>query len=172
MPVVEGAANVASDLGIYLKALAKYEKAHDLWLKERNKHNAAMAQYERRQARYKKDIQEWNIARSLGSPVAGRPINPGPPPLAFNQEEPRRPPTPQGLHHKFYQNRDGALPVPGKGQSYHEAQVSQARDGQRGQHRIVVLADDMTGLVRKKWCTCDHYGDNARKTRSSWTSFK
>lgn len=171
MPVVEGATNAASELSIYLKALAKYEKTHDIWVKERNKHAAAQAQYEKRQARYKKDIQEWNIDRSLGLPIGGRPINPGPPPPAFNREEPRRPRTPPGLHHKHYQNRDGALPSPGKGQSYHEAQVAQARDGQRGQHRIVLLADDMTGQVRKKWCTSDHYGDNARKTRASWTPF-
>jgi len=171
MPVVEGAAEAARSLAAYLAQLAVYEANLAVWQRSFNQHAAMVEQHRRALERYQKEIVAWNADRSLGTPVGGRPVNPGMKPADFHVPRPVRPIAPAALHHQVYQNTDGQLPAAPRGYAYHEAQVSQGRDGTRGQHRVVVLADDATGAITKRYCTSDHYGDNRRSTRVSFTSF-
>ena len=172
MPVVQGAAEAARQLSAYLTVLATCTKALAEWERQRNDHEAKREAHERAVTRYLRDLEKWNVDRGLGEHVGARPVNPGLAPPPFAVPRPAGPPaTPHSLHHQVYGNTTGELPRASRGQTYHEAQVGSGRDGGRGQHRVVVLADDATGNVVAKYCTSDHYGDNARSTRPSFTKF-
>lgn len=170
MPIVEGGVEVARELSLYLTKLAKYEALLAEFEQGKNKSDCALAQHARDMARYVHAIHAWNADRSLGTPTSGRPVSPGLPPAPFVGAKPLKPTMPLG--YQIYGNRTAPkLPAPGKGQSYHEARVGADRKGGAGQHRIVVLADDNTGNVYARYSTSDHYGDNARSTRASWSKF-
>jgi hypothetical protein len=169
MPVVQGAAEAARELRDYLVKLAVYEDALLRWQISKNDYEQKLQEYERAEAQYYQKITKWNMERSLG--WAGtrpeRPVKPAP----FVNPRPVHPPSPAALNHKIYNNTDNALDKAPKGWSYHEARVGTDRLGGAGQHRIVVLAEDATGAVSAQYCTSDHYGDNKRHTRPSWTKF-
>ena len=173
MPIADGSNDVRANLSDYTHKLANYERAHDEWAKNKNASHAAIVRHAKDKANYLKNIVAWNVYRSFGHCNGGRPVNPGLAPEPFRGAEPVRPQAPKGLHHKVYENRDGQLPPARKGFSYHEAQVSQARGGERGQHRIVCLVDDSTGRVVNSFSTIDHYGDNKKsKDKPSFTRFE
>jgi hypothetical protein len=170
MPVVKGAAEAARELRVYLLKLAVYENDLANWQLDRANYERDLQLYERENARYPEKVSKWNLDRSLGGWVGERPMRPEKP-APFVDPRPVRPDAPNDLHHRIYNNSDGALPKAPKGCSYHEARVGRDRLNGAGQHRIVVLAVDATGVVSDQYCTSDHYGDNARNSRPSWTKF-
>lgn len=162
---------VARVLENYIKQYCQYQNAYDDWVKRRTKHAAVEQRYASDLARYQRDLQKWNADRSAGIPVSGQPRDPGPGPAPFTLAIPVRPVTPANLHHQIYNNSNHYLPRAQKGFSYHEAQVGTDRDGGRGKRRIVVLADDSSGAVNKKYYTDDHYGDAAKAHKASFSVF-
>jgi hypothetical protein len=171
--VAQGAADAARILGDYLRKMYDYEKKLAVWRQKSTNAQAIATRHQQDQARYLAQIQTFNIDRSLGTPVGGRPVSPGLAPPPFKEAKPAAPAAPADLHVTVFHNAEHRLPRARPGARYWEIRVMNGRAGRAGQHRVVVLFGDDTGMVEAKYCSIDHYGtgQSSRATLPSFSRF-
>jgi hypothetical protein len=174
MVVVNGAAEVARQMADYLTRYYRYLSERNAWASRIAMRNAQVGVHQKLQEKYVTKITEWNnVLQTKPQHIDPRPQSPGIAPEPLKEPEPREPAKPQNLNIHIFRNVPALLPMAPGSQEYWVADVGGQSGGMpgRGQHRVIALADTTSGRVLKRYCTADHYADNIRNTRASFTEF-